>query len=385
MGVTLIRNQQGLRLAAWAVLSSFLCGLFTIAAAHEVRPAIANVEITGGQVVVDFEMALEGLLAGIDLSTVSDTNESPKSGDYDALRAEPGGELEKRLRDNWATLASSFVITADDRRLAPGLAQVYAPEVGDIDLPRDSRVRITADLADVGDVVVVGWNAELGPLILRHQGAGEDAFSGYLAPGALSPPLPRQGGAAEGAGATFLRYVILGVEHIVPKGLDHILFVLGLFFFALRMRPLLTQVTAFTLAHTVTLALASLEIVTIPAYVVEPLIAASIVYVAVENLRADRLSRWRTAVVFGFGLLHGLGFASVLGDIGLPQGQFLVSLIGFNIGVEIGQLSVIAAAFLLVGVWFGPRWFYQPWIARPASVAIGLVGAWWVIERVFLG
>ena len=87
---------------------------------------------------------------------------------------------------------------------------------------------------------------------------------------------------------------------------------------------------------------------------------------------------------FGFGLLHGLGFASVLGDIGLAQGQFLVSLIGFNLGVEAGQLSVIAAAWFLVGLWFGRRWFYDPWIARPASVLIGAIGAWWVVERVFV-
>ena len=160
---------------------------------------------------------------------------------------------------------------------------------------------------------------------------------------------------------------------------------LGLFFFSLAWRPLLWQVTTFTLAHTFTLALASLQIVTLPASIVEPLIAASIVYVAVENVFSDgRLSRWRTLIVFLFGLLHGLGFASVLGEIGLGQGRFVVSLIGFNIGVEIGQLLVIAAAFALVGYWFGRKPYYRAVFAIPASIAIGLVGAWWVIERVFL-
>ena len=102
--------------------------------------------------------------------------------------------------------------------------------------------------------------------------------------GRSAPPCPREGFAVEGALPVFGRFIVSGFEHIIPKGLDHILFVLGLFFFSLRFGPLLWQVTAFTLAHTVTLALASLQIVSIPASIVEPLIAASIVYVAVENI-----------------------------------------------------------------------------------------------------
>ena len=94
--------------------------------------------------------------------------------------------------------------------------------------------------------------------------------------------------------------------------------------------------------------------------------------------------RWRPALIFGFGLLHGLGFASVLGELGLQPGSFLISLIGFNIGVEIGQLAVIAAAFLAVGLWFGRKPWYRQRIAIPASAVIGLVGAWWFVERVFL-
>ena len=150
------------------------------------------------------------------------------------------------------------------------------------------------------------------------------------------------------------------------------------------MRPLLWQVTAFTLAHTVTLALATLQIVTIPASIVEPLIAASIVYVAVENIFDGKVGWVRVAVVFCFGLLHGLGFASVLSDVGLQEGRFVVSLIGFNIGVELGQLSVIAAAFLAVGLPFGTSLWYRRAIAVPASCVIAAVGAWWTFERVFL-
>jgi len=166
--------------------------------------------------------------------------------------------------------------------------------------------------------------------------------------------------------------------------LDHILFVLGLFFLSTRLAPLLWQVTAFTAAHTVTLALGMLGYVTVPASIVEPLIAASIVYAGVENVLSRGLSPWRPAVVFVFGLLHGLGFASVLGDIGLNPSQFVTGLIGFNVGVELGQLTVLALAFLAVGLWFRNKPWYRARISNPASIAIALVGAFWVVERTLL-
>jgi hypothetical protein len=132
--------------------------------------------------------------------------------------------------------------------------------------------------------------------------------------------------------------------------------------------------------------LASLKIVTLPGSIVEPLIAISIVYVAVENIFFSRRegTPWgRIAVVFCFGLLHGLGFASVLGDVGLPTGRFFIGLFGFNVGVELGQLSVILAAFVLVGLPFGRHPLYRKCIVIPVSAAIALVGLWWAIERIF--
>jgi hypothetical protein len=199
--------------------------------------------------------------------------------------------------------------------------------------------------------------------------------------------LPRSGAVEESTGAVFLRFVVEGFEHIIPKGLDHILFVLGLFFFSLAWRPLLAQVTAFTLAHTVTLGLATLSIITIPAaqmWLVEALIAVSIAYVAIENILRPKLGWWRVLVVFGFGLLHGLGFASVLGDLGLAQGQFILSLIAFNIGVELGQLAVIAAAFVLLALPFGRSAIYRRAVVIPGSLAIAFVGLWWAFERSFI-
>lgn len=178
-------------------------------------------------------------------------------------------------------------------------------------------------------------------------------------------------------------YVRLGFEHILPRGLDHILFVLALLLASTRLRPLLLQISVFTLAHTLTLGLASAGKVAAPPSLVEPLIAISIVFVAVENLLIREVKAWRVLVVFGFGLLHGLGFARVLLDLGLPRDQFLTALVGFNIGVELGQLSILLAAWWLLRWWFSQPW-YRTRVAMPASFLIALAGSWWAIQRIFL-
>ncbi|MGC9369127.1 MAG: HupE/UreJ family protein [Paracoccaceae bacterium] len=375
---------------SWGWLKSsllvLLAGLFLIRplAAHEVQPAVADAEVGAEALRLEIRLTLEALAAGVDLNGLGDTNESPLSGFYDQKRRLPPDALEQDFRARWGQVRQGIVIESGGVRVTPEILDLRIPEVGNPELPRESVLVLGADLPPGDAPVRIGWWAQYGPLVLRQAGEGDELYTGYLTGGALSDPLPRQGVAQVGALREFGRYVVLGIEHIVPKGLDHILFVLGLFFFSLHVRPLLMQVTAFTLAHTTTLALAVLGLVSVPAAIVEPLIAASITYVAVENVLHPRLSWWRTVIVFGFGLLHGLGFASVLGEIGLDPGQLIAGLIGFNVGVEIGQLVVIAAAFFAVGYWFGDRPWYRARIAVPASVAIALVGAWWVVQRVFL-
>ena len=182
-------------------------------------------------------------------------------------------------------------------------------------------------------------------------------------------------------GVPFLQLVGLGVTHILPHGLDHILFVLGLFLLASHLRTLLLQVSAFTIAHSVTLGLALFGIVSVPAAVVEPLIALSIAYVAFENLLTSRLQPWRLLLVFGFGLLHGLGFADVLASLDLPATNLANTLIGFNLGVEIGQLAVILVAAVVVRGMRLPAADYRRWVARPASALIGLAGLFWMYQR----
>ncbi len=204
---------------------------------------------------------------------------------------------------------------------------------------------------------------------------------------AAPKPILDDTGMARGFWSTLRLYVSIGVGHILPDGADHILFVLAIFLASVRIKALVLQISAFTVAHTATLALAASGIITPSSAVVEPLIALTIAFVAIENLASREMTPWRPFVVFGFGLVHGLGFAGFFGELGLPPGQFWSALIGFNLGVEIGQLAVIlvaAALGALLRRWLrdlAGRRRYRHAVALPASLAIGLTGLWWGIAR----
>jgi hypothetical protein len=180
---------------------------------------------------------------------------------------------------------------------------------------------------------------------------------------------------------TALRYLSLGFTHIVPHGFDHVLFVLGIFLLSRRMKQVMLQVSAFTIAHSITLALTIYGVVSVSPAVVEPLIAVSIAYVAIENILMSELKPWRVALVFAFGLLHGMGFAGALKELGLPRSEFITALVTFNVGVEAGQLAVIAGAFLLVGWYCSSREWYRRRIVLPASALIACTAVYWTIER----
>jgi len=385
MGITF--DGFRLKLQLLGLMSSLLLMLSPIVAqGHEVTPTIADLEVEGGVVVLQLRLNVEAFLAGIDLDGLEDTNASDQSGDYDRLRGLSPDDLAAKVRAYGANWGTRVEIRRDGGRGAVvdlNLASVEVGEVGDIDLPRVSNLVLKGAISPQARSLTLTWAAGSGDLVLRQQGV-KDPYTGYIAGGETSPVITLAGGGAQTGTQAFMSYIPVGFDHILPKGLDHILFVLGLFFLSARLRPLIWQISAFTVAHTVTLALGASGVVQINPNIVEPLIAATIVFVAVENVISGQLHRWRPVVVFGFGLLHGLGFASVLGEFGLPEQQFLPALIGFNVGVELGQLTVIVAAFLSVGLWFGRKDWYRGRIAIPASMGIALVGAYWFVERVFL-
>ena len=443
-----------------ALSSAVLIWITTLSSAwaHEVLPSIADMTEVDGRIVFEIRANVESFVAGIDLTDTADTNLAPEADTYDVLRLLEPAALEDRFRAFWPEMASRITLTADGVALTPELEAVVAGPVDNPEIVRPSELRFSAALPEGAQTVQVGWDRAFGTLVIRQMGV-DAPYDGYLEAGALSDPIQLAGGDQATPWQSFFNYIPVGFDHIVPKGLDHILFVLGLFFLAARFRPLLVQVSLFTLAHTITLALAALghtkflddffmasmgiEFIA----VVEPLIALSIVYVAVENIFTRGISPWRPFVIFFFGLLHGLGFASVLAEFGLPEATFVPALIGFNVGVELGQLFVILVMFLCIWqavrvdrgrneagqglaiyatlfvvaiglclwnpaglayllenhVWLfaGPLAAifvlcalsihfrdhieaYRRIVAVPASVAIAAVGAYWFVERVFL-
>ena len=353
---------------------------------HEIRPTIATATFTAdGLYRIEININMEALIAGIG-SQHKDTDESPSAALYNRLRALPPRELDARFREFMPRWLAGMTITFDGRRVTPRIASVDTPEVGDTALSRIGTIQLEGAIPSGAGTFGWRYAAEFGSSVIRVRQAGSEQLSAqWLKDGAASEPMPLAGAIPGSTFKLFADYLALGFTNILPYGIDHILFVLGLYLLSVEWRPLLIQVTSFTIAHSITLGLGLYGVVNVSPAIVEPLIAASIVYVAVENIVTGKLHAWRPFVVFGFGLLHGLGFAGVLHDIGLPRSDYVTGLIAFNVGVEGGQLAVIALAFAATGLWFRARPWYRARIVIPASAAIAAVGVFWTIERVVAG
>ena len=239
--------------------------------------------------------------------------------------------------------------------------------------------RLTTD-----DTLLLPWRRE-GIVLQARWADGAEAQAFFPARGGtVTVPLSGlQAGSGSWADAA-LRYSQLGIEHIL-FGVDHLLFILSLLLIVRGRAMLLGTITAFTLAHSVTLALATLGLVTVPSAPVEASIALSIVFVAAEGLRggpATLTRRFPWIAAFGFGLLHGFGFAGALSEVGIPPREVPVALLFFNVGVEIGQLcflAVVLGLVLVVRRWLRPG---APWQKWAPGYAIGAVSAFWLIERI---
>ena len=312
-------------------------------------------------------------------------------------------KLEARAHQARSAALTPLQLQERLQSLAPGLASAASIRFGSINVaPRVAVLPIVAPSDQrQASYVVVRFTGDIPPgasdftwqyaltyaayaLALQNEGHGAPARQ-WLEGDQRSAPFPLARDILPPTRPEVMRqYLKLGFTHIVPHGLDHILFVLGIFLLTTKIRAILVQVTAFTIAHSITLGLTIYGLVSLSPRIVEPMIALSIVYVAVENLVTSELKPWRVAIVFAFGLLHGMGFAGVLKEMGLPRSEFLTALITFNVGVELGQLTVIAAAFCLVAYWIQKKPWYRQRFVVPASIAIAAVGIFWTVQRLAL-
>lgn len=179
----------------------------------------------------------------------------------------------------------------------------------------------------------------------------------------------------------FVRYLLTGFEHVIPLGYDHILFITALFFLDSKLKSAIIQCSFFTVAHSITLALVALGYLNFNVRIIESIIALSIFFVALENLYAIKLNWWRLLLVFVFGLVHGMGFATALKEIGLPENEFITALLGFNLGVELAQIAVILLCYFLIAKWIKSKSWYQTKFVKPLSLSISLIALFLAIER----
>ncbi len=373
------------------------------AAAHMLNITIAQVEFDDSQ---EFKATLQ-----VDFTRALNSADA-----YYALSLEPHDQQEAKIRELLGPLLDDVQFFFGDQIVKPELAGWDVPKAAkdvyeNYYIGKMTKIELTGEIPSGRPPFVLKTLAQttiefpLSLTVLRRdhnihvtrwlelQGISSDPFNydqgetgkTYVAnpqadplSGAALSPFQRFWYVQFGALGRYLR---LGFHHIVPEGLDHILFVLGLFFFGISWKKLISQTTVFTIAHATTLYLASQNIFTLPSWLVEPGIALSIMFVALENIWKPKLNAFRLAIVFFFGLIHGLGFASGLKALQLPQHEFLMALLGFNFGVDFGQLFVILLAFLLVG-WFRNKPWYFSRIAVPASGTIALIGALWAIHRI---
>jgi hypothetical protein len=335
-------------------------------------------ELIGGRVVpfqdgVAFEMELSAgrcaMLAGSDIAPAT-------WGELRRLAPELCRQLALGLCRGEADLGH-----APDRVLVPALTGDFPPDdalrLPDAILVRalwrqgTAQDRIGERFALPGRMVML--------VVERPDGSVE------AAPPSDPDAVPAAKTAAEPWQRTILTAIALGIAHIIPGGLDHVLFVLGLYLAARRPREVILQVTAFTAAHCLTLGLVMGGLVVMSSgwgRLVEFAIALSIVAVAIENCRRREaaIGIGRVALIAGFGLVHGLGFAGALNEVTWPEGRFLPALLAANAGIELGQLLVIGLAATCTA-WFWSRTWYRPAVVIPASILIGSTGLFWSVQR----
>jgi len=356
-------------IALGAVIVALLCG--TTVRAHEIGTTRVSVVVDEAraydvEIVTDAASLVEKLAAAAGESFPADA---------------AADRLQSRLAQFDPVFRRRVTLVFDRAEVRP--AVTYAVASGSDGAAAIATIRLTGVVpAGAGHVTwSYGWTFASYALTVRGPASVSPATA-WLEGGERSAPLALASPDRPiDRLATARRYLTLGFTHIVPHGLDHMLFVLGIYLLSGRARSVLWQVSAFTVAHSMTLGLSLYGIIAVSPRIVEPLIALSIAYVAIENIFLTELRSWRVALVFAFGLLHGLGFAGALKDLGLPRSEFLTALLTFNAGVEAGQLAVIGAAFVLVGWHCAHRDWYRRRIVVPASALIACSAIYWTIER----
>ena len=383
---TLIKFSKIIKLIIFFYFFSFLT-LFSIGSiSHEIRPSIADYKIEENILYFDIRLNAELILSGIDASNITDTNSSPLSATYDDLRSLTRENLKILLIESWDDIQSKINLNINEVSTKFELVDINIEANSDFEISRDSILYLKYELDEDDEFLTFKWSEKYGPIIIREINElkkEDDLYTEYLQAGLQTDKIFIKSENTQSIFKSIINYFILGIQHIIPKGLDHILFIVGLFFFSVTLRPLLIQVTMFTIAHSITLIFVSVSYINVNPLIVEPIIALSIAYVGIENIFKQYVKEYlRYIIIFFFGLLHGLGFALVLSDIGYQSSKLILNLISFNLGIEAAQIFIILFLYILLGIKFSNKKYYRYIFQVPVSLFIALVGIYWFFERI---
>ena len=383
---TLIKFSKIIKLIIFFYFFSFLT-LFSIGAiSHEIRPSIADYKIEENILYFDIRLNAELILSGIDASNITDTNSSPLSATYDDLRLLTRENLKILLIESWDDIQSKINLNINDVSTKFELVDINIEPNRDFEISRDSIIYLKYELDEDDEFLTFKWSEKYGPIIIREINElkkEDDLYTEYLQAGLQTDKIFIKSENKQSIFKSIINYFILGIQHIIPKGLDHILFIVGLFFFSVTLRPLLIQVTMFTIAHSITLIFVSVSYINVNPLIVEPIIALSIAYVGIENIFKKYVKEYlRYLIIFFFGLLHGLGFALVLSDIGYQSSKLIINLISFNLGIEVAQIFIILSLYVLFGIKFSNKKYYRNLFQVPVSLFIALIGIYWFFDRI---
>jgi len=367
------------------ILSLLFIFIASLAQADVVKPALVEISIFEDKTLsLEIDLSLEAAMTGIG-TQYKNTTDAPNSTYYDELRALEPYVLRQRFEVFEAEFLNSFSLNVNNQVQELTLTHAKIDIVGYKKRPRKTILTYQVKLSEWPKLLTWKYGKIYGDSALRWQVYKKDEYNWsqwqWLRDGKPSGLIDINHPEPLSTTQRFYQFISIGFDHVIPLGWDHILFIIGMALSSLLWRKLLMLVTAFTLAHTLTLGLSMYGVVEISARIVEPLIAFSIAYVAIENLFIKQSIQRKSVIVFLFGLIHGLGFATMLKEFEMSSDSFLTTLIGFNVGVELAQIVIV---LLVVLTLLGLRVLklnYRQLAVVPISILIALIGIWWGIER----
>lgn len=369
-----------LMLVGWLAMLA-LGGLAAPARSHGLTYSVSELSINDSVLRLELQVQAEAFVAGMNLDGIVTTAQSQMEPEFDRLRSMPPRYLSPMVTRFFRGWAKLMVVEADDVPMLLTVSEVSVPDIGDPERARVSTVVLTGRVPPAASQIALTWPRGGGELLVRQVGVS-DPWVGTLAGGESTPTIPLYGPDVWVWPRIVAEFLPIGFTHVLPRGADHVLFMLGLFFFAARLRLLSLQVVTFAFAHLVAVGLAAMGRVGVPRELADVLLALAFMFVGTQNILAREFALSRLLVVFGFGLLHALSFASVLELLDLPSGALVPALLGFNLGVELAQIVVLALAFLCFGLRFRNKPWYHRRVEVPASAAIGIIGFYWLLIAV---